>query len=74
MVLQLYENPQAPLLLKDAALHAVGLALENRGLGEEVNLSQWFATTLGPEFNKQNAPPEQATAESANKGCCMIAL
>lgn len=59
VVLQLYENPQAPLLLKDAALHAVGLALENRGLGEEVNLSQWFATTLGPEFNKQNAPPEQ---------------
>eukprot|EP00656_Telonema_subtile_P049683 TRINITY_DN6232_c0_g1_i4.p1 TRINITY_DN6232_c0_g1~~TRINITY_DN6232_c0_g1_i4.p1 ORF type:complete len:1068 (-),score=214.69 TRINITY_DN6232_c0_g1_i4:135-3338(-) len=58
VVLELY-NSASSVLLKDACLHAVGLALENKGLGEEVNLSDWISGTLGPEFSKENAPAEQ---------------
>eukprot|EP00658_Telonema_sp_P-2_P012416 TRINITY_DN14723_c0_g1_i5.p1 TRINITY_DN14723_c0_g1~~TRINITY_DN14723_c0_g1_i5.p1 ORF type:complete len:491 (+),score=147.21 TRINITY_DN14723_c0_g1_i5:46-1473(+) len=58
VVLELYSSTNS-LLLKDACLHAIGLSLERNGLGEKVDLSEWVANTLGPEFTRQGAPQEQ---------------
>lgn len=52
-------EPRQALLLQDACLHALGLGLTEKdvlkAVGAGAELTDWFATVLGPELNQVGA-------------------